>query len=124
MSNNLLGTQTAEIAAFGGLVLNVNQKDLSEGVSPRCFDVDFATGSVFTRPGLSSVYSNGPTAANFNYVASYLETTGQLDTLALDSLGTIWKEDVTSTPGTLIQVLNGIIPGSYAKSATDNDRET
>ena len=42
---------------MGGLITNCNPQDLPEGASPRCWDVDFIIGSVFTRAGLQSAYS-------------------------------------------------------------------
>jgi hypothetical protein len=68
---------------------------------------------VFITPGLS----------NFNYVKSYIQNTGQISTLALDANGNMWEEDVTDLPGILSLVLTGITPGSYAKSATEDDQE-
>ena len=47
---------TATLDTMGGLVTNANPEDLPEGASPRCWDVDFIIGSVFTRYGLVSQY--------------------------------------------------------------------
>src|ERR1039458_3239941 len=57
MGHNLEQLGTASLDTMGGLVTNCNPQDLPEGASPRCWDVDFIIGSVFTRAGLSSVYS-------------------------------------------------------------------
>src|SRR5271154_1145598 len=46
---------------MGGLITLADARDLPEGASPRCWDVDFIVGSVFTRPGLQSVYSYATT---------------------------------------------------------------
>jgi hypothetical protein len=73
-------------------------------------DVDILT---YLTPGLS----------NFNYIKSYIQNNDQIDTLALDSSGILWKEDVTNNPGVLSIALTGILPGSFAKSATSDDRE-
>jgi hypothetical protein len=64
-----------------------------------------------------------PAQVNFNYVKSYIQNDGQIDTLALDASGLMWKEDVTSAPGALSLVLSGILPGSFAKSATADNNE-
>jgi hypothetical protein len=64
-----------------------------------------------------------PAQVNFNYVKSYIQDDGQIDTLALDASGLMWKEDVTSAPGALAVVLSGILPGSFAKSATADNNE-
>jgi hypothetical protein len=68
---------------------------------------------VFLIPGLT----------NFNYVKSYIQDNNQIDTLALDASGLLWKEDVTNAPGKLAIALTGILPGSFARSATADDRE-
>lgn len=57
MGHNLEQLGTATLDTMGGLITNCNPQDLPEGASPRCWDVDFIIGSVFTRAGLQSVYS-------------------------------------------------------------------
>jgi hypothetical protein len=64
-----------------------------------------------------------PTLSNFNYVKSYVQDNGQTSTLALDSSGILWKEDVDNAPNVLAIALTGILPGSFAKSATADDQE-
>lgn len=55
--HNLMSLGTASLDTMGGLITNTSAVDLPEGASPRCWDVDFITGSVFTRAGLSSVFT-------------------------------------------------------------------
>jgi hypothetical protein len=57
MGHNLAGLGTASLDQFGGLITEALPADLPEGASPRTWDTDFLVGSVFTRPGLASVYS-------------------------------------------------------------------
>lgn len=57
MGHSLEQLGTATLDTMGGLVTNCNPQDLPEGASPRCWDVDFIIGSVFTRAGLQSVYT-------------------------------------------------------------------
>ena len=64
-----------------------------------------------------------PALVNFNYVKSYIQNNDQTYTLALDAAGIVWREDVTNAPGSLITVLSGILPGSFANSETFNNRE-
>jgi hypothetical protein len=59
---------TATLDTMGGLVTNANPQDLPEGASPRCQDVDFIIGSVFTRAGLQSVYTFATTLNITNVV--------------------------------------------------------
>lgn len=64
-----------------------------------------------------------PSLVNFNYIKSFEQNSGQKWTLALDASGILWKEDVTNNPDTLAVALTGILPGSFAQSATFNDQE-
>ena len=56
MGHNLEQLGTASLDTLAGLITFANAQDLPEGASPRNWDVDFVVGSVFTRPGLQSVY--------------------------------------------------------------------
>lgn len=64
-----------------------------------------------------------PSLANFNYIKSFIQNSGQITTLALDSSGILWRENVNDSPGTLAVALTGILPGSFAKSTTAFDQE-
>jgi len=64
-----------------------------------------------------------PGLANFNYLKSYVQDNNQITTLALDSLGNMWAEDVTDLSGYLSLENIYITPGTYAKSATADDQE-
>ena len=62
----------------------------------------------------------------FNYIKTFEQTDGDVITLALDSAGTIWEEDVTNNPGVLNAVYTGVIPSTqasvsaYPQSAIDS----
>ncbi len=56
---------------MGGLCSLADPRDLPEGASPCCIDVDFIVGSVFTRPGLSSVYAYATTLVITGYSLNY-----------------------------------------------------
>lgn len=62
-------------------------------------------------------------ASNFQYLKSFPQSNGSLETLALDSSGELWKSDEINDPKILMPLLSGIPIGSYAKSTTANDRE-
>lgn len=62
-------------------------------------------------------------ASNFNYVKTFVEDDGQVNTLALDASGTLWEEDVTAAPDTMNLYTPLILPGSFAKSVTSEDEE-
>lgn len=59
MPHNPQGQQSAVLDSFLGLITNASPDSLPEGASPLNWDVDYVTGSVFTRPGLVSAYSFG-----------------------------------------------------------------
>lgn len=62
-------------------------------------------------------------ASNFNYVKTFVQDNGQVNTLALDAAGVLWEEDVTSAQGTFNSYDPNILPGSFAKSVTAEDEE-
>src|ERR1700690_3346933 len=110
------------LTTFGGLVTGPKPADLPAGSSPLCVDCDFTIGSVKTRLGESPVYASiGDT--NFNYIKSFDMTAGDTLNLALDNTGTFWQEDLEASPGTLTAFYTEILPGSFAKSVTKDDRE-
>ena len=51
------GLQSAPLDVFGGLITNAGPESVPHGGSPLNWDVDYITGSVFTRPGLVSAYT-------------------------------------------------------------------
>jgi hypothetical protein len=57
MPHNPQGKQSVPLDEFLGLITNAQPESLPLGASPLCWDCDFVTGSVFTRPGLVSVYT-------------------------------------------------------------------
>jgi hypothetical protein len=88
-------------------------------------------GVQVTAEGSGTVFVNGLTVLanltfsleNFNYVKTYEQNNGQIFTLALDASGTMWREDVNNSPNELSSILSGLLPGSFAKSVTMNNRE-
>ena len=124
--NNSKGYSDITLNLFGGLDTELAPRTMPEGASPLNQDVDYIPGAVFTRAGLSSVYTYEtiPTVLqNFNYIKTYAETDGSISTLALDASGTIWEESVTGNPGVLTSLYTGILAGSFAQSVTAEDRE-
>lgn len=62
-------------------------------------------------------------ALNFNYIKSFESTDGDIETLALDSSGVMWHEDVNNNPGILSSIYTTIAPNTFAQSTTINSRE-
>jgi|SRR5580700_1026110 hypothetical protein len=62
-------------------------------------------------------------ASNINWLKTYEQTDGEIDTLLLDANGLLWDENVTANPGVLNNISTAIQPGSYAKSVTFDDVE-
>lgn len=61
---------------------------------------------------------------NFNWVSSLdlTEFGGDLLTLALDSTGTLWKEDVTANEGMIAEFFPDITPNSFADGVAEDGR--
>lgn len=55
--HNLSGRMSAMLETFSGTVTVAQPHDLPEGASPRCQNVDFSVGSVFTRQGLVNPFT-------------------------------------------------------------------
>lgn len=75
------------------------------------------------RESIVSICSPPPTFGNFNYVKSFVQDNGQVNTLALDSTGLLWQENLTLAPDTLSIYDKLILPGSYCRSVTAEDEE-
>jgi hypothetical protein len=69
------------------------------------------------------VFTSPSPPANFDWIKSYEQTSGQVDTLALDANGVLWDENVTSAPGVLNGIYTGILPNTFGKSVTFDDIE-
>ncbi len=80
------------------------------------------TGTTFINDVDMLVYIT-PALVNFNWIKTYEQDDGDINTLALDASGIIWIEDVINNEGALSVALTGILPNSYAKSSTMFDRE-
>ncbi len=124
MGHNLAQLGTASLDTMGGLITLADARDIPEGASPRAIDVDFIVGSVFTRPGLESIYAYATTleitgysllsagVATFTYVGA--EPTVNEGFLLSAFIGifsvlngqTVYVETVTSTTFTAF-VTNG-----------------
>jgi hypothetical protein len=61
--------------------------------------------------------------ANFDWIKTYQQTDGEIDTLALDANGILWDEDVDTNPGVLNSIFTTILKNTYAKSVTFDDIE-
>ncbi len=82
---------------------------------------EIATFSIYADK-LKAWLSPAP-ACNFNWIKTYEQTDGEIDTLALDANGLLWDEDVDTNPGVFNNISTAIQPGSYAKSVTFDDVE-
>lgn len=70
---------------------------------------------------LKVFYSSG--SSNFNYVTTFEDAFGNIQTLAIDATGQWWVENVNTTPGVLTALFNGPPPNSYASSFTADSRQ-
>src|SRR5208337_2031408 len=123
MPGAVTGAIDAPLEVFGGLITQMAPSDLPIGASPDCQDVAFAPGKVFTRAGLQSIFAAIAGNPTVNYLKTYITSNALLRTIALDSLGNLWREDATSAPRILGLITNIILPTARAKSTTLFGRE-
>lgn len=64
-----------------------------------------------------------PTQLNFDYVTTFEDSFGDIYTLALDSSGTWWIEDVLNDPNVFTSLMSGSPSGSFASTFTANSRQ-
>lgn len=62
-------------------------------------------------------------ACDFDWIGSFEQQDADLLTLALDSCGTFWQEDVNNNPGVLVPFYTNILPNTFAVGITEDDRE-
>ena len=122
MSFNVAGAVQLPLTVFGSLVTETPPANLPEGVSPDCQDVVFVPGAVGSRPGYSAVFATPFGTATVTYAKSFVDPTGVVRNLYLDSAGNLWVENISTSPGTYI-LLTATTPSSYAKSVTCFGRE-
>lgn len=117
---NVRGAAQVPLEIFGGLVTTMPAMNLPSGVSPDCQDMAFRPGAVFSRPGLTKVLATALGSVTVTYSKSYVDNSGVIRNLYLDSAGNLWAENINA--GT-ISMLAEVTPGSYAKSITAFGRE-
>ncbi len=122
MAFNVTNAVQVPLELFGGLVTEPTPIALPLGVSPDCQDLAFKPGSVLSRPGLTKVFATPFGSVTVTYAKSYVDNSGNVKNLFLDSHGNLYMEDVTNTPGTY-GMIGTVTPGSYAKSITAFGRE-
>lgn len=119
-------TFTATNAALGNVLTAAVVSDPSFGIKftmKNNASQTFVTAIAGVAGPEVSVAFSVPPAINFNYIKTFEQTSGQINTLALDSNGTLWQEDAVNEPGVLEPIETNILPGSFAESATIDDRE-
>lgn len=112
-------------ASLGGILTPTIINDASFGVQ-FSFNYSGNFGNPRTArlagPQIQVVFS-ATSGQNFNYLKTFEQTAGEINTLALDDQGTLWREDAINAPGALKNILAQILPQSFAQSATLDDRE-
>lgn len=109
---------------WGGLYLDADPRDLPEGSSPLNWDVDYEIAGVNIRPGLSLGITSyeTDTPGVFEWLTTSELPAGATSTIAQDSGGRLWSEELTS-PGTMTPIYSGILNNARAISLTVNNRE-
>ena len=107
MTYNAAETFTLPMELFGSLVEDVQASDLPMGISPRCNDVFYLPGGVFTRPPLKGLFpSDG--AGKIVSASDFRLASGEWQIITLDDQGNWKARDALS--GSVTALLT--IPGS------------
>lgn len=122
MGHTPVGRNSVVLEGFGGLITIARPQDLPENASPRNWDVSFTVGGFQQRPGTYPSLESG-SLYNFLFAKTFLQPSGQINTLGLDAGGTVWAENVNTLPGVFSSVLPYVNPGSYMFSVSNANRE-
>lgn len=119
-------TATCPAISFGGSLDLWDAPGIN--INDTTFGVRFTASSSFSLASfsLNSVSITASIAAssvNFQYLKSFVSSSGDIKTLGIDASGEWWVCDETNAPGVLSPLLSGLPIGGYAKSITANDRE-
>lgn len=121
MSINALGSVDVPLSLFSSLDTELSPSDIPEGISPDNQDVVFTPGTVSTRPGLQRVFTSVLDGGEVVYEKSFVLPNGNVKNLYLTTLGNMFVEDVTNTPGTASVLFTTL--ASRAESVTALGRE-
>src|SRR5258708_23008143 len=108
------GLESITVDNFGGLNTLANATDIPHFMSPDCQNVEFVPGRVQKRSGTSIAFTNGISTGNINYTKSYQQPNGNVQNLAVDSLGFLFYQDVTFGSTFLVtgSLLQNLTPNS------------
>lgn len=90
---NVRGITEVGLDVFGGNNLDMQPTDLPQGLSPDNSDVAFLPGSVFTRPSLSRLISDG-TTSQCVYATTFLKPDGTVSQLTFNADGKMYADGV------------------------------
>jgi hypothetical protein len=105
---------------FGTWVTLLDPSDVPAGMSPAASDVEFFPGGVRTRAGLASQFPALAGTPQINGLKTYATSNLVQRFLALDSLGTLYKE---ASPGVLSVAAAGVQANLFLDSTTQFGRE-
>jgi hypothetical protein len=119
-------TLTCPVTSSGGPLDNWGAAGIN--VNDTTFGVRFTADSTFALAAfllnsVSITVSLAASAANFQYLKSFVSSNGDIKTLGIDAGGEWWVADETNLPGVFAPLLSGLPLGCYAKSVTADDRE-
>lgn len=114
-----LGTSTTN---FGLDLEPALFNDPNFGINVQAFAAGVTTSFSIYAVKIKLYLSPNP-APDINYIKTFAETGGEVLTLVLGSDGVMYQENTETNPGVLDSVYDAIEPGSFAQSATEDDRE-
>lgn len=113
MTFNARSTFTLPQELFGSLVEDVQASDLPLGVSPRCNDVFFLPGGVFTRPALKGLAASMG-AGKIVSIGDFRLASGEWNILTLDDAGNLYAMDSITGSRTFLFQTAGSCRQHYA----------
>jgi len=93
------------LTIFSGLVTYMDPVSLPQGGSPDCSDMVFQPGGVQSRPALQRLLPGPLGGVTITYGKSYVDNTGTIRNLFLDSAGILWVNSV-GVPFTITSATN------------------
>lgn len=105
MAQNPIASAQISLETFGGYVSFADPVSLPPGASPACSDMSFQPGGTSSRPCFQKVFATAFGSVSVNYAKSYVDPTGAIRNLYLDSSGNLWIENI-SAPFTISAATN------------------
>lgn len=127
----ILGTTTLQLPLTDGSVslggptesFGLTREDLLSGTLTISVQATSDVEATFDISGLTIRICFGGVGCDFDWIGTFEQQDADLLTLALDSCGTFWQEDVNNDPNVLVPFYTNILPNTFGVGVTEDDRE-